>query len=183
MNATKNLLCGLVLLAGFANPPLSYGGIIYTWHNDDDSPYLAFASLIVNDSAQDQGIITHDTIDLFTFGIGGIPFDASDIFASTFPIPISASDALPTSQTSAIAAQKTVGTVTGYLGVDFNSLSFSGPGAAHWNITVPGSHGAFGSGYWTVTGSSVPEPSSLALASVGLVCGLTYVRVRKRMAR
>jgi PEP-CTERM motif len=182
VNATKNLVCSLVILAGLANPPFSCGGIIYTWHNDDNSPFLAFASLIVNDSAQYQGVITSTDIDFFTFGFGGIPFGASDILISTFPIPISKLDAIPMTQAFGISAQKTVGTVTEYLGVDFNASSFSGPGAAHWDITTSGSHGAFGSGYWSVAGAAVPEPSSLALASLGLVCGIGYIRARKRMA-
>jgi hypothetical protein len=57
----------------------------------------------------------------------------------------------------------------------FSSTSFAGRGAAEWMLGITGSRGSFGTGYWSVT---VPEPSSVILASLGCVCGIAYVRSR-----
>ena len=62
------LFCGVVALGGLAYSPFSYGGeITYIWKSDFDSQPVN-ASLIVNDSTQQQGVITRGDVDSFFLG-------------------------------------------------------------------------------------------------------------------
>jgi hypothetical protein len=139
--------------------------------------------LIVNTPT--PGIIQQQDIESFTFTIPPMtPFAAAGLTLSPPTIPISSSG-IPTNPSAVLIAGPT-NAVPGMAGIDeillpFNSQSFdpSNPQYVFSLVTtyVPGRPiitGDYGNGFWTVSGSAVPEPSSLIMIGLAVVCGIAY---------
>jgi hypothetical protein len=166
----------LFMLAGFVLTPRAAdaGSIIYNWHEDDGQNVTG--QLVVSSAAQTAGAITLADITSFNFGgeIHGFPFEFTLPYViGSFPIPISMSDAAPTSAST----QLEIGGPFAPNGIPSIVLlddHYSATDGESWNLQTESFLIYTGSGHWTITSGTVPEPSSAVLAAVAAVCGLAY---------
>jgi hypothetical protein len=148
--------------------PPTRADLVYTWHETDQQ--MVTGTLDVSPQALVTGSISFADIESFSFAIPGFSFLGSALFSTPYPIDASG---IVTSPSTILESQNKE------LFVIFDSHSFNPTHPAGWSsITDAGV--AFGDGYWTVSNTSVPEPSSLLLLSVGAVSGIAYGRVRQR---
>jgi hypothetical protein len=177
----------LFLLAGFVLTPrvANAGSITYTWNEDDGQNVTG--QLVVSSAAQTAGAINLADITSFSFGgeIHGFPFEFTLPYViGSFPIPISMSDAAPTSAST----QLKIGgpfAPNGIPSIVTLDHFYNVTNHESWNLQTESFLIYTGSGHWTITtaGGTVPEPSTVVLAAVAAVCGLAYGWCRPRWNR
>src|SRR5579883_1157757 len=123
----------LALLTNFLSP-VHAGFITYTWQEDDAQP--ASGSFVVQEIAQTNGQITVPDIVSFGFQSPFSFFQLIGLNPSTFPVPISTSNAGFTGFSSVILSNTTVGT--------------------HLALPIDDKYNVVGGEKWTVTGPDGP---------------------------
>jgi hypothetical protein len=148
--------------------PPTRADLVYTWHETDSQ--MVTGTLDVSPQALVTGSISFTDIESFSFVIPGNSFQQVTNF-SPIVYPINPSGVVTSIETVITSDQ-------GLFVVPFNTSSFTQSSQPTWtNMGLGATHG---SGYWTVSNTAVPEPSSLLLLSVGAVSGIAYGRVRQR---
>jgi hypothetical protein len=156
---------GAALAPGVADA----GSITYTWHEDDGQNVTG--QLIVSDLALFAGQITQTDVIAFAFDTPRSFFTQAKLFPPTIPIDMTtgAPRASNTSVTSS-PSSFSVALDSSYQQISGETWSYFQSDPLHFGN---------GSGHWTITISSVPEPSSAALAAIGAVVAYGWSRRRR----
>jgi PEP-CTERM motif len=168
---TLRLVLSAIVLALSAQS--SKADLIYTWHETDGQSVTG--SLVVSSAALTSGSISFSDIESFSFVGPGFSYNTLFNF-SPFAFPINSSGMVTS------AADTSLSTTDGLLMVTFDSTSFDPSVPVFFAYGGPVLDSGFG--YWTVTNTAVPEPSSLVMSATaaGLIGGLAVCRRRRKGA-
>ena len=179
-------ICALFTLAGFLLArDAGAGNITYTWHEDDGKDVVG--SLVVPGSAQTNGVINFTDVISFNFSSVaiGFSFDTSTLTSEFFPISISMETAipLPSDVTDLVASISPTPSTAEVVRVSFDQI-LELQSEERFDY-FPANDGALsqGSGHWSISFSSVPEPSTLVLAGFGALGCFAYGAFRRGESR
>lgn len=170
----RGIVVTVFLAYGVVLAPLTAkADITYTWNEDDGKSVTG--SMTVLSAAQVAGQITFSDVTSFTFTTTIDTYTSANMSPFTFPLPISPTDAAPTSSTSQIILSNPANATF----IDFDTNWSTISGEAWFEEMNFGSRLDAGDGHWTISGA-VPEPSTAILAVVGAVSGMAYGWSRHR---
>jgi|GEM_PF-6944873 len=170
----------LVAVAGLAGAPRPVtAGIDYTWTANDKSLQGTL------DTKLTLGETTFTAADVtsFSFTVAGIPYTSVALDPAT--INIDPSTGGPAASDDGTNLYSVVSTQPGFseLRVYFDANYLTGDAFSVGNSVGETTFGPL-EGTWTIApAAAVPEPSTLVLAGVAVVCGIAYGLARKRRAQ
>lgn len=155
----------------FFSASVLHANILYTWQEDDGQ--FVNGTFEVLPSAQSAGEIRTEHVVSFIFEAPNVTYQG--LASTTFPIPISTTDAGFTSAAHNIIGVTTVNDVLTLQA----TAQYGNPFGQSWSSLRAGTGITNGSGHWIVSGASVPEPNSVCLAFGGIIVIATQRRRRK----
>jgi hypothetical protein len=158
------------LLVVLTISPPARADIVYTWHETDGQNVTG--SLDVSSQALVTSSISFSDIESFSFIT---PTQSFSQLLNTFipPVPIGSSGVV-TAPEFQLASPESANLI-----LQFDAQSFNPQSPIFWDNMPLGD----GQGFWSVTNSVVPEPSSILPLSIGAVSGIACCQVRQRRAQ